>query len=323
MENIYIRKQMRETNNQGLWHVFSPIEKEKAMLNEKEFYQYVESNILNYLPEMEGKKVMVQRVKKNNQISMTGLSIGEEKNYLVPVLYLEVFYRNYLRGQELSDTMKDIARIYRGHQVGFYLDEDKVSDYEHIKKNLFYRVVNYEKNKEMLKYTPHERFLDLAITYRWAAYRNHDGMASALVRNKELLLWGVTKEQMMRDAKENTEKIFPPVMRKIQSVMPVQIVDMEIPLFVLSNGDYMNGASVMLYKDPVRDFANYMGYDLYILPSSIHEVILLLDDEYVQSPEELRAMVQETNRMVVDQEEVLSDHIYYYDREKDEIRIAK
>ena len=252
---------------------------------------------------------MVQRVKRNNQISMIGFSIGETKNYLVPVLYLEIFYRNYLRGQELSDTMKDIARIYRGHQVGFYLDEDKVSDYEHIKK--------------MLKYTPYERFLDLAVTYRWAAYRNHDGMASALVRNKELLLWGVTKEQMMKDSKENTEKIFPPVMRKIQSVIPVKITDMEIPLFVVSNGDYMNGASVMLYKDPLRDFANYMGHDLYILPSSIHEVILLLDDEYVQSSEELRVMVRETNRMVVDQEEVLSDHIYHYDREKDEIRIAK
>ena len=85
----------------------------------------------------------------------------------------------------------------------------------------------------------------------------------------------------------------------------------------------MYGASVMLFKDPLRDFANYMGHDLYILPSSIHEVILLLDDEYVQSSEELREMVRETNRMVVDQEEVLSDHIYNYDREKDEIRIAK
>lgn len=60
---------MRETNKMGLWHAFSSTEKEKAMLNEKEFYQYVEANILNYLPEMEGKKVMVQRVKRNNQIS--------------------------------------------------------------------------------------------------------------------------------------------------------------------------------------------------------------------------------------------------------------
>ena len=287
------------------------------MLNEKEFYQYVEANILNYLPEMEGKKVMVQRVKRNNQISMMGLSIGETKNYLVPVLYLEIFYRNYLRGQELSDTMKDIARIYRGHQVGFYLDEDKVSDYEHIKKNLFYRVVNYEKNKEMLKYTPYERFLDLAVTYRWAAYRNHDGMASALVRNKELLLWGVTKEQMM-NAKENTEKIFPPVMRKIQSVIPVKITDMEIPLFVLSNGDYMNGASVMLYKDPLRDFANYMGHDLYILPSSIHEVILIPAYDH-DSYDELTSMVKEVNSTQLSKEEILSDHVYFYSRETGQI----
>ena len=293
------------------------------MLNEKEFYLYVEKNILDYLPEMQSKKVMVQKVKKNNQISMMGLSIGEHKNYLLPVLYLEPFYRNHLRGQPIQETMQDIARIYQGHQIGFYLDEEKVSDYEYIKKNLFYRIVNYEKNKELLKYTPHERFLDLAVTYRWAAYRNHDGMASALVRNKELLMWGVSKEQMMKDARENTEKIFPPVMRKIQSVMPVQIIEEEIPLFVLSNGDYMNGASAILYKDVLRDFAKYMEHDLYILPSSIHEVIILLDNEYAKDPEELRSMVRETNRMVVDREEILSDHVYYYDREKDEIRIAK
>ena len=293
------------------------------MLNEKDFYLYVEKNILNYLPEMEGQKVMVQRVKKNNQVSMMGLSIGEQKNYLLPVLYLEPFYRNHLRGQQMEETMKEIASVYKGHQIGFYLDEDKVSDYEYIKKNLFYRIVNYEKNKELLKYTPHERFLDLAVTYRWAAYRNHDGMASALVRNKELLMWGISKDQMMKDARENTEKIFPPVMRKIQSVLPVHIIEEEIPLFVMSNGDYMNGASVILYKDILREFADCMEHNLYILPSSIHEVIILLDDEYAKDPEELARMVRETNRIVVDREEILSDHVYYYDREKDEIRIAK
>ena len=199
------------------------------MLSEKEFYLYVEKNILKYLPEMEDQKGMVQRVKKNNQVSMMGLSIGEQKNYLLPVLYLEPFYRNHLRGQTIEETMREIASVYQGHQVGFYLDEDKVSDYEYIKKNLFYRVINYEKNKELLKYTPHERFLDLAVTYRWAAYRNHDGMASALVRNKELLMWGISKDQMMKDARENTEKIFPPVMRKIQSVLPIHIIEEEIP----------------------------------------------------------------------------------------------
>ena len=303
--------------------VFTREEKEKAMLSEKEFYMYVEKNILKYLPEMEGKKVVVQKIDRNNQVSVMGLSIGQCENYLVPVLYLEPFCRNYFRGQELHDTMMDIARIYRGHQVGYHLDEDKVSDYEYIKNNLFYRVVNYEKNKELLKDSPHERFLDLAVTYRWAAYKNHDGMASAMVRNKELAMWGVSKEQMIKDARSNTEKIFPPVMRKIQSVMPVQIIEEDIPLYVLSNGDYMNGASVILYENVLRDFATYMERDLYILPSSIHEVIVLLDNEIVRSPEELVVMVRETNRMVIDREEILSNHIYHYSREKDEIRIAK
>lgn len=307
----------------GYGMCFQPLNKEETMLKEKEFYLYVEKNILNYLPELEGQKVIVQRVKKNNQISMMGLSIGEKKDYLLPVLYLDPFYTMYLRGYSLDKIMKKIATTYQGHQIGFYLDEDKIADYEYIKKNLFYRIINYEKNKELLKYAPHERFLDLAVTYRWAAYRNHDGMASAMVRNKELLMWGVSKDQMMKDARENTEKIFPPVMRKIQSVLPIQIIEEEIPLFVMSNGDYMNGASVILYKDILKDFADGMERDLYILPSSIHEVILLLDDEYARSPEELARMVRQTNHMVVEREEVLSDHVYHYNREKDEIRIAK
>lgn len=323
MENIYILKTMRETKQSGVWHEFSAREKEKAMLNEKEFCMYVENHILNYLPELVGNKVIVQQVKKNNQITMMGLSIGNQKNQLLPVLYLDPFYKNYLMGQDITETVRDIACVYRDHQTGYCIDEDKVADYEQIKKNLFYRLINYEKNQEMLKYCPHERFLDLAVTYRWAAYKNADGMASAMVRNKELLMWGVSKEQMIKDARKNTEEIFPVSMRKIQSVLPVRITDEEIPLFVLSNGDYMNGASVILYDHVLRDFAEHMGHDLYILPSSIHEVIILLDDEFVRNPEELAMMVRETNRMVVNKEEVLSDHIYHYDREKDEIRIAK
>lgn len=69
-------------------------------------------------------------------------------------------------------------------------------------------------------------------------------------------MWGISKDQMMKDARENTEKIFPPVMRKIQSVLPIHIIEEEIPLFVMSNGDYMNGASVILYKDVLRILQN-------------------------------------------------------------------
>ena len=116
------------------------------MLSEKEFYLYVEKNILKYLPEMEDQKVMVQRVKKNNQVSMMGLSIGEQKNYLLPVLYLEPFYRNHLRGQTIEETMREIASVYQGHQVGFYLDVHKKVEDKKLKSDCRFllNVLNYD-----------------------------------------------------------------------------------------------------------------------------------------------------------------------------------
>lgn len=78
----------------------------------------------------------------------------------------------------------------------------------------------------------------------------------------------------------------------------------------------------MIYKGILKDFADHMESNLYILPSSIHEVILLLEED-TDDVNDLFRMVEETNRTVVDQEEVLSDSVYYYDREKDKITIAK
>ena len=74
----------------------------------------------------------------------------------------------------------------------------------------------------------------------------------------------------------------------------------------------------MLYKDPLRDFANYMGHDLYILPSSIHEVILIPAYDH-DSYDELTSMVKEVNSTQLSKEEILSDHVYFYSRETGQI----
>ena len=112
-------------------------------------------------------------------------------------------------------------------------NEQKMTDYGYIKDRLFYRLVHYGKNREMLKMCPFDQMEDLAVTYRWMAYRNADGMASALVRKRDLLMWGVDEEQIKKDARRNTEKIFPPVLKKIESVIPVQVEESGIPVFVL------------------------------------------------------------------------------------------
>lgn len=292
------------------------------MLNEKEFYCYVEHHILEYIKEPEDKEVSVQRVCKNNQVFMTGLSIGTKEVHFRPVLYLEPYYHKYFRGSILSDLLSEIAASYEEYQVEFPLKEEKIRDYKFIKKQLFFRIVNYEKNKEQLQICPYDRMEDLAVTYRWSAYHRHDGMASAIVREQDLKMWGITKEKLRTDAFKNAEKIFPPVIKRIENVIPVHVEEGDIPIFVLSNNDYMNGASAMFYQGILQEFAERMKENLYILPSSIHEVILLRESD-AGDVRELSYMVKETNRAVVDPEEILSDSVYYYDRIRNKITIAR
>lgn len=291
------------------------------MLSEKEFYDYVRQHILEYVKDAEGKEARVQKICRNNQVFIAALSIGREGEHLQPILYLEPYYQKYAKGRDLSEILCEIGDAYKECSLGFDLDEEKMTDYNYIKDRLFYRLVHYDKNREMLKVCPFDQIEDLAVTYRWMAYRNGDGMASALVRNRDLLMWGVKEEQMKQDARRNTERIFPPAIKKIESVIPIRIEERGIPVFVLSNSDYMNGASAMMYQKVLYDFASRMEQNLYILPSSIHEVILLREED-VGNVRELSYMVKETNRAIVDPEEVLSDHVYYYDRESDKICIA-
>ncbi|MGN0418690.1 MULTISPECIES: DUF5688 family protein [Anaerostipes] len=292
------------------------------MLSKKEFYSYVEHHILEFMKDTREKEAVVQKTAKNNQVSRIGLSVGKREERLLPVLYLEPFYRKYSKGEELDTVLAEIASAYEEYEGCFPLDPGKIEDYDFIKENLFFRLVNYERNQKQLQECPYERMEDLAVTYRWIAYRSHDGMASAIVRYRDMILWGITEEQLKADAIANTKKIFPPTIRKIQSVIPVHVEEGDIPVFVLSNGDYMNGASAMIYKGILKEFAERMNCNLYILPSSIHEVIILLEED-AKDIGELFKMVRETNQSVVDREEVLSDNVYYYDRNADKITIAR
>ena len=200
--------------------------------------------------------------------------------------------------------------------------------FEYVRDRIVYRLVNYEKNKEILEDCPHLRLYDLALTFRWVAHSDDIGISTALVTNQELQVWGISMNELLLAARENTPRLFPVHMIDMdemiaQAGIPISLDESAIPMYIMTNEQEVNGASVLLYDNVLESFALEKKTDFYILPSSIHEVIILLDNEYAKAPEELARMVRETNRIVVDREEILSDHVYYYDREKDEIRIAK
>ncbi len=93
------------------------------------------------------------------------------------------------------------------------------------------------------------------------------------------------------------------------------------PLYVLNNNSGVYGASAILYKDVLKNFADSLKKDLVIFPASIHEVLLVPYEERMDT-KSLKEMVSAINRQEVVESDVLSDNIYVYKRESNSVILA-
>ena len=91
-------------------------------------------------------------------------------------------------------------------------------------------------------------------------------------------------------------------------------------MYIVTNVRMVNGASSILYEGFLRRFAKDHPGNFYIIPSSIHEVVLVPED-MVEEPDHLASVISQANEAVVQPEEVLSDSLYYYDADQDSISL--
>lgn len=200
-----------------------------------------------------------------------------------------------------------------------------VVDFEKAKDNIIFQLVNTEQNREMLKGMPHRDFRDLSVIYKWVLSVNPEGMDMARVDNALSARLNLNEEQLFALAAENTRKILSPCVTPIDELlreMGMKTIE-EIPLnqtmWVISNEKRMYGAASMLYEDKLQTLARKIGTDLYILPSSVHEVIAV---SAIRNPEELAKIVSEINTTQVPLEERLSNQVYYYDKDLRKLTMA-
>ena len=299
-------------------------------------YQEFKENVTTVIKNQLGSnvKVTIQEIIKNNDTHYDGLTILSNQLNISPTIYLNFYFKQYLKGRSLEEICHDILSVYEENKPSGNIDISFFTNYEQVKKRIVFKLINYEQNKNLLQKIPHIKILDLAIIFNCLVDADETGNATILIYNQHLSLWNITKDDLYHLAMKNTPALLTYELRDMSDVLielmagvPCNSMKEEfeymVPMYVLSNKSKLNGSGCIFYHNLLHNLCEKLECDLYILPSSIHEVILLLDYEYVQGSEELQQMVRETNRMVVDQEEVLSDHIYHYDREKDEIRIAK
>lgn len=287
-----------------------------------QFVQAVEGRIKEAVKESVA--VRIHTAEKNNGTIRRGLTLTEQDINISPTIYLEEYYRQFQNGGSLDHITSDILRLYNEVRFQKSWGEEKLYDYSQVKEKVIYRLVNYESNEKMLRNVPYIVYLDLAIVFCVLLEVTKYGTATMAIRNDHLELWGVEKEDLYRQASENTSRFLPDDFSSMSAVIEelteeseahISFEDKEEEMYVLSNRIHSYGAAAILYSGRMEGIGMYLKSNYYVLPSSVHEVIVVPEKAAVEK-EELSAMVAEINRTQVEAEEVLSDHAYYYDRKK-------
>lgn len=271
----------------------------------------------------EGTHVERRRITKNNGIELEGVMITDGSRKISPMIYLEDYYHAYEKGVGMEEILEDILQVHRESLERIPLDSAFFMDFKKVSPRIAGKLVNYEKNREQLQKIPHQRCLDLALVFYYIMDSGEMCSGTILIHNSHLEMWGVSQTELFETARRNTPRLLPSQFMSIQDFMTENFEDMEqaaqiekgLPMYVLSNRERHFGAVHILYDQVLSSIGRELGENFYILPSSVHECIIVPAGVCVVK-EQLARMVWEINRMHVLPEEVLSDHVYYYDREK-------
>lgn len=263
--------------------------------------------------------VCIHSTVKNNGTPRHGLTIAETGINIFPTIYLEEYYQQFQAGSSVESIAGDILKLYKEVRFQHSFESDSIKDYERVKGKIVYHLINREANKELLKEVPYKEYLDLAVVFYVLLEVNANGMASMMIRDEHLKMWNVTEEEIYGKACENTRRLLPYEFKTmkalLEELLDVEETGEEDVMYVLSNRIRSYGAAVILYENRLAGVGEYLGEDYYVLPSSVHEVIIV-PESAAPDQDELSRLVSEINTTQVDAEEVLSNHAYYYSRKR-------
>ena len=300
------------------------------MSNREQFFHIMKFSVQDFINErgIEG-RVELQEVVKNNDQVLTGLVLLENKNNISPCIYLDDMYERYKSGMPLVDIATQVTDLMVSTKNP-EVDYSRLCDYEKAKDHLLIRLVGVEENDHWLDDKVWMRMGDFAKVIYMDFGEFDNGQMSAAVNRSHLALMGVSKDEIFADAQKNleqTEYSFSHILSMISDMAAeMELDDVPIPegspaMYILSNKSKAYGAAMIARADVLKSIGDKLGEDYYVLPSSIHET-LIVPVSNGATVEELNNMVKEVNETVVSPQEKLSDHVQYYDREKEQLRRA-
>ena len=266
----------------------------------------------------------VMESKKNNGVSVTGLMLKKEGNQVAPNFFLEKQFSEWECGvHSLEEIAGRLCATFEEEiEKNSHLVSAIVFQWEEFRHNVFMRLVNREKNTELLKNIPYREFMDLAIVYFYAVKISEESQGTMVITEEHLSMLGIEQEELHRAAEENVRKLRPTRLCRMEELVvrlsdrlgiPVPVLREEQRfMYVLSNEPGMFGAVNVTLTEELERFSACVSPNFYVLPSSVHEVILVPDDAEFH-PEKFADIVRDINATQVLETEVLSDSVYYFD----------
>ena len=238
-------------------------------------------------------KITVQTIEQKHTAKIKTVSLYHRGKRTTPWIYMAPFYRLYQHGYSMESIQKELKNVLDMVTENNKVEGEIFTNFECAAAFLSVRLISYQKNKEFLSLVPHRRILDLAIIYQLVFEGTDTTMGAAVVYQDHCRIWEVTEDILFQTAIASMIRRFPPSLNSVEALIGLP----ELPVQSDFGGAY------------------------YILPSSMHEVLLLAKDKDTD-PSQLKEIVEEVNLTDAVSTDFLSNHVYEYDSDEDTVTIV-
>ncbi len=278
-------------------------------------------------------------VTKNNGQEWHGISIRRKDTSCAPNIYMDDAYEEYMGGKSIEKITTELICLRDKCKDEVEFDADLFTDYEWVRERLRIKLVSRFKNSRLLPEVPHKDFSDMAVLFNVMIDDDTVGKGTILIHNEHMKMWNVSVDRLFDDAISSMMRSDPPYMADMVDVLIEMLQSKEggcfgdqeqccrqlkeqlkfagdngCSMYVVTNQSKINGAAVIVYPGMLSDIAGKIGGDYYLLPSSIHEVIIVPAEKDDNRGLELSMLVKEVNRDKLSPDEILTDHAYRYHR---------
>ena len=254
---------------------------------------------------------------KNNSCERRGIMMAEKGINISPTIYLEDYYKEFLQGESMEQIARQILNRYEEVRFRESWEGSFIQSFDKVKSRIVYKVINRERNERLLREVPHRDVMDLAMVCYVLIRLQNGQTATMLIKQEHLRLWRVTEKEVFEEAEKNVKRILPAKLSRMKDVLAsmleisVEEDDSEDLMYVMSNEEGSFGAACIFYEGVMDMIHDTIRENYYVIPSSVHEMIILPESAAPQK-KEIEETVSEINRTQVEDEEVLSDRVYYY-----------